>query len=1112
MQLHCPHCAQVLEFSAQQPRFCSSCGGPLSTVNGLEPTVHYDAKHYDPNATQLHPFGPGSPTAAPETVGGYRLLRAIGSGGMGTVYEAEEIGTRRRVALKLIRQEFAASEDALERFRREGRLAGTIVHPRCVFVLAADEDAGRPYIVMELMPGETLADVVARRGPLPTQEAVALILDVIEGLQEAHRCGLIHRDVKPSNCFLDADGRVKIGDFGLAKSLIGRQGGLTQTGSFLGTVLFAAPEQIRNDKVDRQADVYSVAATLYFLLTGKAPFETDDPAATLARTLSDPLTPMRELRPDLPRTLDGVVLRGLARPRERRWQGLEGLRLALLPFVPGTHALGEIGWRFVAYLVDSFVVVLLEILMLAPVKLSWPLSPLELVGAEFIASVFAFLVWFALPEKLWGCSLGKYLFRLRVRGARTDDRPTWTNALVRTFFFWLFRNALPGFLNGVIALSYMKSARSDTPDLLTLAFLLGLELLPEIAWLACVGLIVSTMRRRNGYRGLHEFLSGTKVIRLPVKQPEQFLVGPAERQSTMPTAASADGASDTTVVSSPHYTKQDGLHGIAKQPLLAAANKDFPERIGAFSIRSCLRSTTKEQVLLGVDEVLDREVWIWLRPAGDAASAAERREVNRTTRPRWLASGQIDHQQWDAFVASPGCVLGDLVKVRRRLSWPEVRPVLEQLAEELSHACEEGALPLALGVEQVWVQSTGRVQLLDTPLRALADTGADDEPKPEPDAQRRSLTLLRQTAVLMLEGMPRLPSARPGPLRAPVPRYATEPLARLTRAQRPYARVQDFLAAMQEVRHRPPAVSRTRRGIALVLQGLLLALGVGCMLAISLNITYLAFVATYQFPGFVGEVALEDLDQIIGRESAALLADSDPLDAPARVAQLNEDLRLRAQLKDDLKYIKERREVVLGSSSSAIRRLFAAMEKPMKDWVRSTAHLVNRPTQFENLPIEIAPDLRRNATNVHRALTEHRESWNRVTLEEAFQGAAPVLVWPVLWLFWAGLTRGGVCLPLVGVALVQKDGRRAARWRCIVRSFLVWLPFVGLLVASLLLDLWRISAVTLTNTAELEVLAWLAWSTWWLALVWLPVHLVLCLGWPNRGWHDWLAGTYLVPR
>jgi serine/threonine protein kinase len=205
----------------------------------------------DPEAETLAPgpvpVVPGD--AVPECVGNYRLLRRLGGGGMGAVYEAEDGSSGRRVALKLIQPEYAASAEALERFRQEGELASKLSHPRCVFVFAADEDRGRPYIVMELMTGATLDDVVQEKGPLPLEPALRKILDVIDGLQEAHQLGLVHRDVKPSNCFLEADGRVKVGDFGLAKSLVG-DARLTKTGTFVGTPLFAAPEQIKMEGVD----------------------------------------------------------------------------------------------------------------------------------------------------------------------------------------------------------------------------------------------------------------------------------------------------------------------------------------------------------------------------------------------------------------------------------------------------------------------------------------------------------------------------------------------------------------------------------------------------------------------------------------------------------------------------------------------------------------------------------------------------------------------------------------------------------------------------------------------------------------------------------------------
>jgi serine/threonine protein kinase len=139
-----------------------------------------------PTTLDLRP-GDADAVALPATVGGYRLLRMLGAGGMGSVYEAEEAATGRRVALKLLAPDYADSPDAVQRFRQEGRLASAIAHPRCVFVLAADEEAGQPYIVMELMPGATLESLVAERGPLPPEEAVARALDIIDGLREAHR-------------------------------------------------------------------------------------------------------------------------------------------------------------------------------------------------------------------------------------------------------------------------------------------------------------------------------------------------------------------------------------------------------------------------------------------------------------------------------------------------------------------------------------------------------------------------------------------------------------------------------------------------------------------------------------------------------------------------------------------------------------------------------------------------------------------------------------------------------------------------------------------------------------------------------------------------------------
>src|SRR5262249_1643946 len=220
-----------------------------------------------------------------------------------------------------------------------------------VFILAADAEAGQPYIVMELMTGGTLKDLVDARGRLEPADAVAKVLDVIEGLQEAHQAGVIHRDVKPANCYLDGEGRVKVGDFGLARSLRAEVQ-LTQAGGFVGTPLFASPEQLRGDPLDARTDVYSVAALLYYLIAGQAPFHSSEGASVIARVASEPPPPLRRVRPDVSPALEQVVVRGLERQRERRYQSLHEFREDLRPLLPGQLSIAGLGLRLGSFLLD----------------------------------------------------------------------------------------------------------------------------------------------------------------------------------------------------------------------------------------------------------------------------------------------------------------------------------------------------------------------------------------------------------------------------------------------------------------------------------------------------------------------------------------------------------------------------------------------------------------------------------------------------------------------------------------------------------------------------------------------------------------------------------------
>jgi eukaryotic-like serine/threonine-protein kinase len=1061
MQVDCPRCGHLLEFSRQPPRFCSACGQPL------RPSEPGATRALDPDATL--PALAAQAARAPEppaAVGGYALLRPLGGGGMGTVYEAEERGTGRRVALKLIRPEFADSPEAVERFRREGRLAGAVSHPRCVFVLAADEEAGQPYIVMELMPGSTLLDLVDRRGPLPVPEAVALILDVLDGLEEAHRCGVVHRDVKPSNCFLDPDGRVKVGDFGLSKSLLQPQQ-LTRSGAFLGTVLYAAPEQIRNDSVDHRADVYSACATLYFLLTGRAPFEGGDPAETLARTLTDPLTPMRAFRPDVPRTLDEVVLRGLARNRSRRWQSLEELRLALVPFVTAPHSLAELGWRCVAYVCDAvFLTVLLVLLGLAlrPVVRpllegglartwlspgglpSWGTTALHLLlGMGW--SLLCGLAYFALPEALWGCSAGKYLCRLRVRTVPANDRPTLWRSCLRTAVFYLFKDSgwfAAELILGVGMVRLVSRPGGITPSALASAALLALLALLVLP----LGFVIlaSTMRRRNGYRGVHEFLSGTMVIRLPAARP--LLTVPA---------------SD------------------AEPP--NARPGDLPDRLGPFAVRGELCRAGEEAVLLGEDPGLGRQVWIWVRPGGGPLSAA-RRSVSRGTRPRWLAGGEHEGRHWDAFVASPGCLLADLVVGGRRLPWPEAFRLLERLTDELTAARAERTLPERLGVHQVWVTPPGRVQLLDVPLRG----GPAGSASPEAEERQRALDLLRQVAVLALEGRPAAPGEPPRPIRAPVPGHAAEFLGRLAGARGSFADPGEVRAALSAAGEAPADVTPPRRALHLTALGGLLALGLLWTFGFwPLLTASLALMTAWAH----AEESLEALDAQVRAECAGLIASPGTPGRLAAAGPLASDLDLRDRLAERLRRAPGA-DVLLRSSSGFVREALSRADLP--------------PAMEEGL----GP--RRRAELAFELLEPAGDLIGEVR-SDPLGGVLWLLPWPAVWVVWAFLTRGGLSLRLAGIRLLQADGRPAARWRCAWRALLVWAPVALLVLASVYLDVWRISGALASGDPDARAwCAWVAWLAWWLALALLPAYALLALRHPARGPHDRLAGTYLVPR
>ena len=209
----------------------------------------------------------------PLVAGRYELVRPLGHGAMATVDLAQDVELERLVALKRLAENLARDEDLRRRFLREARLAARLAHPNVVRVFDVGEDDGRPFIAMEYVEGETLADLVARRGPLPAAETATLGVQACAGLAAAHAAGLVHRDVKPQNLLLGTDGVLKLGDFGIA---VGHEGTrLTLVGTVLGTAGYLAPEQARGEQVSAAADIYAVGAVLYELLAGEPALSAD---------------------------------------------------------------------------------------------------------------------------------------------------------------------------------------------------------------------------------------------------------------------------------------------------------------------------------------------------------------------------------------------------------------------------------------------------------------------------------------------------------------------------------------------------------------------------------------------------------------------------------------------------------------------------------------------------------------------------------------------------------------------------------------------------------------------------------------------------------------------
>ncbi|HEX5218663.1 MAG TPA: protein kinase [Verrucomicrobiae bacterium] len=605
-----------------------------------------------------------------EELGHYRIVRVLGRGGMGAAFEAEDLETGRRVALKVLSHTLDAP-DARERFFREGRLAASINHPNSVYVFGTEEIGGTPVISMELVAGGTLQDRVSTRGPLPIGEAVDAVLQIIAGLEAAQRIGILHRDIKPSNCFCDLDGTVKVGDFGLSISTTVRtEPALTATGAFLGTPAFCPPEQLRGDELNVRSDMYSVGATLFYLLTGRTPFEGKSSVQLLATVLEQHAPSPTKFRKDIPRGLANVILRCLAKQPTDRLKNYAELTQALTPYSSAAPTPATLGLRFAAGVVDHLLVGFVCFTIIALVSKdiifamdAWSRQPsdmlLWMLGGLLLAASY-----YTVMEAIWGFTVGKALCRLRVVGP-DNGTPGWGRAIVRAGMYVL----LP-------PLPYWLAFQGDYRAVLSMPQPLQF-LLSATFGLVLLGLFC-TARRRNGFAALHDLVTRTRVLARVAVQAR-----PGLESSEAPPPAATE------------------------------------QTVGPYHVLETLHASANEQWLLGYDLRLLRKVWLRLLPSGTPPVDARLRNLGRVGRLRWLTGRRSPEENWDAYEAASGQPLLKLIQVAQ--PWRKVRFWLYDLANEVSAAEKDGTLPIVLALDRVWITSDGRAKLLDFTAPGMTD-------------------------------------------------------------------------------------------------------------------------------------------------------------------------------------------------------------------------------------------------------------------------------------------------------------------------------------------------------------------------------------------------------
>lgn len=423
----------------------------------------------------------------PEALKHFEILSEIGRGGMGTVYLARDVSLDREVALKVLSPSLTQDEVMVERFVREARAQARMAHPNITHIYFIGEEHDCHFFAMELVHGKTLAEVLDKEGPPPWEKVLEYAVQAARGLVAAHKEGIVHHDVKPSNLMLTEDGTIKIADFGLARR-IERDSRITGTGVITGTPAYMSPEQGRCLNTDHRSDIYSLGATIFHLIAGRPPFEADSSVATIVEHVTKRTPRLSDVAHGVPRRVSNLVARCLEKEPEHRFQSYEELIAALEDALPREVTPAGIFTRLSATVFDALVVALV-----------WVVLPGSLGRVIFGTAYFVLL------ESLFGWTPGKRVMKLAVRkadGTRASPARVGLRFLL-ALWFWL---ASAGIL-------YLHQVRlEDREELVRFveAEPIAAVLLALLFLLYLLGLVSMAVAHRK--RAFHDSLTGTLVV------------------------------------------------------------------------------------------------------------------------------------------------------------------------------------------------------------------------------------------------------------------------------------------------------------------------------------------------------------------------------------------------------------------------------------------------------------------------------------------------------------------------------------------------------------------------------------------------------------------------